>query len=281
LVVIAIIAILIGLLLPAVQKVREAAARTQCQNNLKQLGLACHNYHEVNQSFPNKVTGGHQQLYKIILPFIEQQNQVGATYATCVPIKTFICPSRRNTSQAWADYVTSFDPHYYMPNSAPYTSWKSILDNGSMPVSLAQVTGADGTSNSLVYAHKFVKPQNYSQINVPNASPGDAGAAADTRWAADFNDTYSTSIPRANWNSYSLGHGLYQDTNTGVTTSAPLNPAGGLPAGPNEGYHGGPHSGATPYCFADGSIRSINYSTSPTVLAQLWAYNDGQVVSLD
>jgi prepilin-type N-terminal cleavage/methylation domain-containing protein len=121
LVVIAIIAILIGLLLPAVQKVREAAARISCQNNLKQIALACHNYHDTTGNFPR---GGNYNpvdalrnspssmnpAYRasrgswllLILPYIEQDNLYKYSNGGSSPLSTIIgIPLEPNYGGAW------------------------------------------------------------------------------------------------------------------------------------------------------------------------------------
>jgi prepilin-type N-terminal cleavage/methylation domain-containing protein len=132
LVVIAIIAVLIGLLLPAVQKVRETASRMSCQNNLKQIGLACYNFESVNQRFPSN--GGNDPVLitvswlTLIQPYIEQNNLYSAVSSVlssyyyyqspngplATPIKLYYCPSEPRASLggsiswlpwAYTDYV--------------------------------------------------------------------------------------------------------------------------------------------------------------------------------
>ena len=188
LVVMAIIAILIGLLLPAVLKVREAAARTKCQNNIKQFGLAMHDYHDANQSFPsgylNKVSPKAPTvpsfLYRWsalaqITPFIEQGNlynsldltlplyadPAGNVFAVNRPgvaqrLALFLCPS--DVAQPGDP---AFGPTNYVgclgsgANGGTRTAADGVLYNNST-IRIADVT--DGTSNTALMSEQILGP---------------------------------------------------------------------------------------------------------------------------
>ena len=175
LVVIAIIAILIGLLLPAVQKVREAAARMQCSNNLKQFGVGLHNYHGSVGKFPPAYhdtgagTPGTGSLFYFLLPYIEQDNvfklggtqqdaYVGGFNSPATPganqIKTYICPSDP-TSQPTSTWTNGWVTGSYAINNEVFGNpaspgWASNSDGATIPASFQ-----DGTSNTIGIAEKY------------------------------------------------------------------------------------------------------------------------------
>jgi len=158
LVVIAIIAVLIGLLLPAVQKVREAAARTTCSNNLHQFGLAMQNYQDVNHAFPPAFAKPSNYGWSVwLLPYVEQQNLFNSLNPygtvltlnanTTLKLSVFLCPSDPGGN------INNWFGNYAKSN---YVVSEQVSDGGSaIPIS----TITDGTSNTIMIGERDMQKQ--------------------------------------------------------------------------------------------------------------------------
>ncbi len=167
--VIAIIAILIGLLLPAVQKVREAASRAKCLNNLKQLGLALHHYLDANRAFPPAgvypvgATADSFSLQAFLLPYIEQDNlqrliNFSVSYAlqpqvTSFRVPIYLCPSETNDRPRPDGAITHY-PLSYGVNLGTWMVYNATTGqggDGAFVVNRGQNSGAfvDGLSQTV------------------------------------------------------------------------------------------------------------------------------------
>jgi prepilin-type N-terminal cleavage/methylation domain-containing protein/prepilin-type processing-associated H-X9-DG protein len=303
LVVIAIIAILIGLLLPAVQKVREAAAMAKCKNNLKQLGIAIHNYHDAYGQIPpnakvisynwagDSARSGDQTWTWIarILPYIEQGN-LATTYnipagtlgnaqagiATVIPM--LLCPSDGTESGQTA------------------TNWANI--NG-ITMALTNYQGCSGSNWGYNTGSTF-------NTAFPLCDPNIGNCGAGTKTGEDGLDHgngmfYRTDgnrplkligITDGTSNTFMIGENLHSyNQHTGgwaypnyvnATCAIPLNYNDGPPSGngnwPNRYSFHSKHQNGANFCFADGSVRFINDSIDLTTYRALSTIRGGEVI---
>ena len=304
LVVIAIIGILIALLLPAVQKAREAARRTQCVNQMKQMGVAWHNHTDTYNAFP---TGGYGQRVYVsfnngkpgaldkqaagwafqILPFLEQGNvhsgkpggtdQQSAEFAMGTPIGIYFCPSRRSAAVSPASF-------------APWC-WTYDGQNGStlLKVALAQTDYAGGTQEGTGVLARTL-----------NGTCGDtSNPVSPVRNLFSFRDvtdgtsnTLMVGEKRVNLSLMgqsqpgdSYGYTSGWESNSNVTQEtirrSDYNP---LPdiigTGDGENRFGSSHVGGLNVVLVDGSVRYIPYTIDLTVFSRLGNKADGQVLQL-
>lgn len=304
LVVIAIIALLVGLLLPAVQKTREAANRMSCENNLKQWGLALHNFHDANNHLPatirppnnNGPSLPRQSWVLFTLPYIEQsamyqQYDFSKSWfedanlpVTTTPIKIAQCPSTprpdrldaRPETSPWTPLVAVTD--YAAINYVdPRLVSAGLVDAdgfGVMPKNqktrFADIT--DGLSNTIALAESAGRPTLY-------------------RLGVAVGDVPSPRVNGGGWSRAASDITLNGLTADGLSAPGPcaINCANGEDGSqgypdPYYGVNGNGqiysfHSGGANFLFADGSVHFLNQGADIRVIARLVTRSGGEIVS--
>ena len=289
LVVIAIIAILVGLLIPAVQAVRAAAANTQCQNNLKQIGLALHGYHDVKKHLPTGFgeregrTGNLNHLSWIhgILPFMEQEQlyELGVEGSIFDPrfapavVPTCVCPSdpRENAGAALMRY--KFAQTDYMgvsgrrqfpdgafggPQDEP--GWENF-EGDFHYITFSMIT--DGLSNTLIVGER--PPPQYL-----NVDSGFWGVYGTWWWGYGFFTTLKTIVDDS-W--------LFQVDANGLGCRGPVYFSPGDLSNPCHGNHFWSfHSGGGNWLLCDASVRFMSYTAGTTVIPDMATIAGGEVI---
>jgi prepilin-type N-terminal cleavage/methylation domain-containing protein len=282
LVVIAIIGVLIGLLLPAVQKVREAANRIKCSNNFKQIGLAFHNHFATFEAFPsgglyadvggqvgprvwaNNTPAVYDQqswgwCYQI-LPFVEQDalwrlSSDATVIAT--PVKIFQCPSRPRVyvgnGIAVEDYAGnggSWGWCFMTQGAYPNASLDGPLQPSGQRVTLAMVT--DGSSNTLLVGEKWIPSSTYNSDPLTQCIDNEG-------WTQG-------------WDNDTIAYYTNQSQNQPQpdTADATVNQCGFI--------FGSAHTGGFVAAFCDGSVHFLSYAIDNTTWHNLCQMNDGQVL---
>jgi len=270
LVVIAIIAILIGLLLPAVQKVREAASRARCQNNLKQIGIALHACHDAMGAFPgggsnalpynNGTPTGSPPAYNNaysgswafqILPYAEQDpvyKAMNITQITGTPIPIYFCPSRRapavyqnNSNEAGMDY---YGNGLSQNNSSSPCGNASIVYQGVFRpycVGRMTLTGiSDGTSNTIMVGEKNVALRSLN-AGTANSDKKSYSWGWDGGQAGNWDNSVSTG-------GFPSNIADIPTSNTSVTDGTH--------------YYGSSHTGLSMMLFGDGTVRPVRFNSA-------------------
>ncbi|MFO0807519.1 MAG: DUF1559 domain-containing protein [Gemmataceae bacterium] len=289
LVVIAIVAVLLGLLLPAVQKVREAAMRTKCQNNLKQLALAIHGYHDANNKLPyatiDKQPGEAVASWStgliLILPYLEQ-DAVAQRWDIKQPRNDNSTESTLGYSNASLQKLTI--PTYVCPSMTPpdgpvggseERGWCSYLVNAGTP-NVADHPyppgGVEVAFDGTVLPQKRDVPLN-RPINLMAISDG----ASNTFLAGetDFKATgFISTTPGGVWAYGYIGY------NWG-TTFSPLNKHDHAAASNGFGSFRSEHTGGAHFAMTDGSVHFVQDGIGWAVYRSLATRSGGEIASLN